>query len=59
MNKTKKKIFKKLKKYLKKYPEIRFVQALYNINIITSDDNYYMEDHTVLKKIKDEKNCNC
>lgn len=46
-----------LRKYLTTYKDIRFSQALYNLNII--DDNtikyfYYQEPKFILRKIKEQ-----
>lgn len=47
-----------LKDYLENHPEIRFVQALWNLNIMRVDDNYvivddfYEEPTDTLKRIK-------
>ena len=47
-----------LKDYLEHHPEIRFVQALWNLNIMRVNDNYiivddfYEEPTDTLKRIK-------
>ncbi len=46
-----------LKKYLTTYKDIRFSQALYNLNIIddkTIDYFYYQEPKFILRKIKEQ-----
>lgn len=46
-----------LKKYLTTYKDIRFSQALYNLNIIdnnTIDYFYYKEPKFILSKIKEQ-----
>ena len=50
------KIIQKLSEYINKYPQVRFLQALYNLNIVcTNKDQWYEESQDTLKNIKKEK----
>lgn len=53
------KMAKLLLEYLEKYPEIRFAQALYNLNILDYEDdklNFYTADLTILNRVTEEFN---
>lgn len=48
-----------LKKYLTTYKDIRFSQALYNLNIISDDTKdyfYYTEPKHILRRMKEKNN---
>ena len=46
------KILNIIKLYLEKYPDIRFVQALYNLNILNNNDYYNEEPYRTYNRIK-------
>ena len=50
-------IIKIISDYVKNNPDIRFIQALYNLNIIIPEFNQYNEESSLtLKKLKLKKN---
>lgn len=50
------KIIQRLSKYLDKYPETRFLQALYNLDIVkVNEDQWYEESQDTLENMVKEK----
>ena len=45
------KILKKLENYLNKYPDIRFIQALWSLHIIDGLDRFYEEPSITIKRM--------
>ena len=50
--KINKKILKNLQKYINKYPQIRFGQALYALNIIDKEDIFNEEPEAIYKRMR-------
>ena len=44
-------ILKRLDTFLHKYPEMRFIQALWALNIVDNSDRFYEESSYTLKKM--------
>ncbi len=51
------KILNALKVYLDKYPDIRFIQALWNLRLIDRDDSTYIVDRFYEEPINTLKRC--
>lgn len=50
------KIIQRLNKYINKYPETRFLQALYNLDIIkVNEDQWFEESQDTLENMVNEK----
>lgn len=50
------KIIQRLSEYVNKYPEIRFLQALYNLDIVkVNEDQWYEESQDTLENMIKEK----
>lgn len=45
------KILKKLESYLNKYPDIRFIQALWSLYIVDELDRFYEEPSVTIKRM--------
>ena len=45
-------IIKKIQSYLKKHPELRFNQMLFNLGIVTEDADFYIESEETLNKLR-------
>lgn len=45
------KILKKLESYLNKYPDIRFIQALWSLHIIDELDRFHEEPSITIKRM--------
>ncbi|MGM9530405.1 hypothetical protein [Intestinibacter sp.] len=45
------KILKKLESYLNKYPDIRFIQALWSLHIVDELDRFYEEPSITIKRM--------
>lgn len=43
-----------LSSYLKKHPELRFIQALWNLNIVNKEDRFYENSPQTLMKVMTE-----
>ena len=41
-----------LAEYLEAHPELRFIQALWGLNIVDREDRFYEEPNVTLEKIK-------
>ena len=48
-------ILEELKKFLEKHPDMRFIQALWALNIVDKEDRFYEEPEITLKKITEAK----
>ena len=57
-NECNNKIILRLSEYVNKYPEIRFLQALYNLDIVkVNEDQWYEESQDTLENmVKENKN---
>ena len=50
------KIIQKIYDYINKYPEVRFLQALYNLGIVkVNEDQWYEESQDTLENMAKEK----
>lgn len=45
------KILKKLESYLNKYPDIRFIQALWSLHIVDELDRFHEEPSITIKRM--------
>ena len=45
-------ILKRLDTFLHEYPEMRFIQALWALNIVDNSDRFYEESSDTLKKMR-------
>ena len=48
-------ILEEVKKFLEKYPDMRFIQALWALNIVDKEDRFYEEPEITLEKIEEAK----
>ena len=48
---TNKEILKKLEYYVEQYPDMRFCQLLYMLNVIDGSDKFYEESNTTLANL--------
>jgi len=48
-------ILEEVKKFLEKQPDIRFIQALWALNIVDKEDRFYEEPEITLAKVKESK----
>lgn len=53
-----KQILKNLEYYIEKYPDMRFCQLLYFLNIIDNTDKFYEESNTTLVNMNWKSNLN-
>lgn len=45
-------ILSQITDYIDKHPDVRFIQALWNLGIIDKNDNFYEESECTLNKMK-------
>lgn len=48
-------ILEEVKKFLEKQPDMRFIQALWALNIVDKEDRFYEEPEITLAKVKESK----
>lgn len=48
-------ILEEMKKFLEKQPDMRFIQALWALNIVDKEDRFYEEPEITLAKVKESK----
>ena len=48
-------ILEKVKNFLTQHPDMRFIQALWALNIIDKEDRFYEESEITLTKVKESK----
>ena len=52
-NKYNKECLNLVRKFLEKNPDLRFIQALWALNIVNSEDRFHEEPNITLKKIQE------
>ena len=54
-DKYNKECLRELTEFLKDHPEMRFIQALWALGIVNSEDRFYEESEVTFNKIKENK----